>query len=97
MTTILVLLLYFAIAFAPKVPWFAKVGAQLVLGAVIYFGPFKETEFALPKLGSMYGGNAFDIMDGVAFISMGVIGTALGLIATVIATIIYAIVAKKKA
>ena len=96
-STIVVLLLYFAIAFVPKVPWFAKVAAQLVLGAVVYFGPFKETEFALPKVGSMYGGNAFDIMEGVAWLSMGVVGTVLGLIATVLATIIYAVINRKKA
>lgn len=93
-STIIALLLFLGIAFAPKVPWFAKIGIQIVLGLGIYFG-LKETEFMLPKVGSMYGGNAFDVMDGVAWLSMGVLGTVLGIIATIIATILYKLFGKK--
>lgn len=92
-STIIALLLFFGIAFAPKVPWFAKMGIQIVLGLGIYFG-LKETEFMLPKVGSMYGGNAFDVMEGVAWLSMGVLGTGLGLIATLVATILYKVFGK---
>lgn len=96
-STILVLGLYFVIAFLPKVPWYVKVGLQLIIGAVIYFG-FPETEFSFPDdfvFQSLIGGNPEWLGESFNKLAMGVVGTAFGLICTVVATIIYAIFGKK--
>lgn len=97
--TIGALFLYFAIAFAPKVPWYVKVAGQIVLGLVIYF-LFKDTEFVLPggdslPMSSLFGGDAFDIYGGFNKYAFGIIGTVLGLIMTAVATIVYAVVGKR--
>lgn len=98
-STIIGLLLYFGIAFAPKVPWYVKVGAQILLGLVIYFG-FKETEFVLPMgdslpMSSLFGGDAFDIGNGWNKYAFGILGTVLGLVATLVATVLYKLLGKK--
>lgn len=97
--TIVALVLYFGIAFAPKVPWYVKVILQIVMGLVIYFY-FKETSFDLPMgdklpMSSLFGGDAYDLNGGFNKYAFGILGTVLGLIGTVIATIIYAVLGKK--
>ena len=95
--TIIALVLYFGIAFAPKVPWYVKVVLQIIIGLVIYFA-FKETSFELPEclpMSSLFGGDAYDMNGGFNKYAFGILGTVLGLIGTVIATIIYALVGKK--
>ena len=95
--TIIALVLYFGIAFVPKVPWYVKVVLQIIMGLVIYF-VFKETSFELPEglpMSSLFGGDAYDMNGGFNKYAFGVLGTVLGLIGTVIATIIYALVGKK--
>ena len=89
-STILVLGLYFVIAFLPKVPWYVKVVLQLIMGAVIYFG-FPETEFGFPDsfpIQSVIGGNPEWLGESFNKLAMGVIGTVLGLTFTIVATII---------
>jgi hypothetical protein len=97
--TFVVLGLYFIIAFLPKVPWYAKLVLQIILGAVIYMG-FPEAEFVLPMgdslpFSSLLGGNPEWM--GLPFnkYAMGVLGTVLGILGTVFATILYAIFGKK--
>ena len=97
--TIIALVLYFGIAFAPKVPWYVKVVLQIIMGLVIYF-VFKETSFELPMgnklpMSSLFGGDAYDMNGGFNKYAFGVLGTVLGLIGTVVATVIYALVGKK--
>ncbi len=97
--TIVALLLYFAVAFAPKVPWYVKVVVQIIMGLVIYF-VFKEHSFELPMgdklpMSSLFGGDAYDLNGGFNKFAFGILGTVLGLLATIVATIIYALVGKK--
>jgi hypothetical protein len=95
------------IGLLPKVPWWAKLLIQLVIGAAIYFA-LAETEFPLPNpdtnpIGaSLYGGNvakAWGMPDApkFAFISVGAIGTVLGFLATAVGSVIGLIIGKKKA
>lgn len=105
MPLFIVLGLFFVVAFAPKVPWYAKVVLQLIIGAVVYFG-FGDTMFDLPMgdtlpISSLFGGAMSEDMGGDgAFnkLALGVLGTILGLIMTVVATILYALlgIGKKK-
>ena len=93
--TFLVLGAYVLIAFVPRVPWYVKVALQLIMGAVIYFG-FPEVEFELPygdslPISSLFGGSPEWAGGGFNKYAMGVAGTALGLIATVVATAAYAL------
>lgn len=97
-STIIALGIYFVVAFAPKVPWYVKVVLQLIVGAVIYFA-FADTMFDLPAgdtspISSVFGG-APDGMDGFNKYAMGVLGTVLGLLGTLVATILYAVIGKK--
>lgn len=97
--TILVLALYFVIAFLPKVPWYVKVLAQIGIGLVIYFG-FADTSFDLPMgeklpMSTLFGGNAYPEFGSYNKYAFGILGTILGLLATIVATILYAIIGKK--
>ena len=90
-TTIIALGAFFAIAFVPKVPWFAKIFLQIALGCIIYF-VFSETMFDLPMgdslpISSLFGGDGG--MGDFNKLSMGVVGTVLGLVGTLIATGLY--------
>lgn len=92
--TFLVLGAYFFIAFMPKVPWYVKVLLQVIIGAVIYYG-FPETMFDLPAgdklpISSLFGGSPEWTGEGFNKYAMGIIGTVLGLVMTVIATVLYA-------
>lgn len=97
--TFLVLGIYFVVAFLPKVPWYAKIVLQLILGAVLYFA-FADTMFDLPMgdslpISSVFGGSP-SFGDGqFNKYAMGVLGTVLGLLMTVVATVIYALLGKK--
>lgn len=91
--TFLALGAYFIVAFLPKVPWYAKVLIQVVIGAVIYFG-FSETMFDLPAgdslpISSLFGGSSEWSGGGFNKYAMGVLGTVLGLIMTLVATVLY--------
>lgn len=81
--TIVALIVFIGIAFIPKIPWWGRFVIQIVLGAIVYF-PLEEAEFLLPGENTIFGGNAFDMADGVAWISMGVIGFVLGTLASVV-------------
>lgn len=97
------LILFVVTAFLPKIPWWAKILIQLGMGALIYF-MFTETEFALPMgdtlpLSSLFGGNVAkawgDPEAGFAYLSMGFLGTVIGVLATLAATAVGAILKKK--
>lgn len=105
MPLFIVLGLFFIVAFAPKVPWYAKLVVQLIIGAVVYFG-FGDTMFDLPMgdtlpISSLFGGAMSEEMGGDGSfnkLSLGVIGTVLGFIMTAVATGLYAVlgIGKKK-
>ncbi|MFA5504086.1 MAG: hypothetical protein WC314_04780 [Vulcanimicrobiota bacterium] len=100
-STIVALLLYFGIAFVPKVPWYVKVILQIIMGLVIYF-VFKEHSFELPMgdklpMSSLFGGDAYDLNGGLNKYAFGILGTVLGLLGTAVATVIYALLGKKNA
>jgi hypothetical protein len=101
------LAVFVVVGLLPKVPWWAKLLIQIVVGAVIYIA-LAETEFPLPSpdtnpIGaSLYGGNiekawGMDTAPKLAFLSMGVLGTVIGLLTTGVATVIGVILDKKKA
>ena len=98
-TTIIALGVFFVIAFLPKVPWFAKIFLQLALGGIIYF-VFSETMFDLPMgdslpISSLFGGDGG--MGEFNKLSMGVVGTVLGMLGTLVATILYKLLGKNSA
>ncbi len=104
--TIATLAIFVIIGFLPKVPWWAKLLVQVVIGGVIYF-MMADGEFPLPNpdtnpIGaSLYGGNVekawgLDTAPAIAPISMGFIGTVLGVLSTAVGTVIGLIVGKKK-
>lgn len=104
--TIGTLAVFIVVGLLPKVPWWAKLLIQLVIGAVIYIA-MAEAEFPLPApdtnpIGaSLYGGNiekawGMDTAPKLAFLSMGVIGTVLGFLSTGLGTVIGLVVGKKK-
>lgn len=104
--TIGTLAVFVIVGFLPKVPWWAKLLIQIVIGAVIYT-QMAESEFPLPSpdtnpIGAaLYGGNiakAWGMPDApkLAFLSMGVIGTVLGVLSTAVGTVIGLIIGKKK-
>ena len=103
--TIGTLALFTVIGLLPKVPWWAKLLVQVIIGAVIYTA-MAETAFPLPSPDSnpigaeLYGGNvakAWGIPDApkFAFLSIGVLGTVLGFLSTAIGTVIWFFVDKK--
>lgn len=102
--TIGTLLFFVVVGALPKVPWWAKLAIQLIAGAVIY-NVMAETAFPLPApdtnpIGAeMYGGNVAkawgDDSAGFAFLSIGVLSTVLGVLTTIIATIIGLVLGKK--
>lgn len=104
--TIGALAVFIIVGLLPKVPWWAKLLVQLIVGAVIYFA-MAETAFPLPSpdtnpIGAeLYGGNIAKVWGmpdapKLAFLSMGVLGTVIGFIFTVIGTVIGLLVGKKK-
>lgn len=104
--TLATLATFVVIGFLPKVPWWAKLLVQVIMGAVIYIA-FAETSFPLPSpdtnpIGAeLFGGNVakawgMDDAPSVAFLSIGFLGTVLGILSTVIGTVIGLIVDKKK-
>lgn len=104
--TIGTLAAFVIIGLLPKVPWWAKLLVQVIMGAVIYFA-MVETAFPLPSpdtnpIGAeLYGGNVakawgMDDAPALAFLSMGVIGTVLGFLSTGLGTVIWFLVGKKK-
>lgn len=98
-STIIALGLYFAIAFVPKVPWYIKIVLQIIVGLVIY-NVYTETMFDLPMgdklpITALFGGSPEWDGGGFKPLTMGVLGTVLGLIGTGIATGIYAVIGKK--
>jgi hypothetical protein len=104
--TIGTLAVFIVVGLLPKVPWWAKLLIQLIVGAVIYFA-MAETPFPLPNpdtnpIGAeLYGGNiakAWGMEDApkVAFLSIGFLGTVLGVLTTGIVTVIGALVGTKK-
>lgn len=104
--TIGTLAVFVIIGLLPKVPWWAKLIVQLVIGVGIYF-MMPDGEFPLPDpdnnpIGAqLYGGDAAKAMgiseeSTFAFLSMGVIGTVLGFLSTGIGTLIWYLVGKKK-
>ena len=97
-STIIALGLFFGIAIVPKVPWYIKVVAQIIVGAVIYLG-FTETMFDLPMgdklpISALFGGSPEWEGGGFKPLTMGVLGTVLGLLATGLATALYAVIGK---
>lgn len=97
------LALFIVTAFLPKIPWWAKLLIQIGMGALIYF-LFTESEFPLPMadtlpLSSLFGGNVAkawgDPEAGFAYLSMGVLGTMIGMLATAVTSIIGALMKKK--
>ena len=105
--TIGTLVAFVVIGLLPKVPWWAKLLIQVIIGAVIYT-VMPESEFPLPApdtnpIGaSLYGGNiekawGMDTAPKLAFLSMGVIGTVVGFLSTAVGTLIWFLVGKKKA
>lgn len=104
--TIGTLAVFVIIGFLPKVPWWAKLLVQILIGAVIYI-VMAESEFPLPSpdtnpIGaSLYGGNiekawGLDTAPALAFLSVGVIGTVLGFLSTAVGTLLWFLVGKKK-
>lgn len=100
------LAVFIIVAVLPKVPWWAKILIQVAIGMLIYF-TMPEGEFPLPSpdtnpIGaSLYGGNVYKVWGmedapKVAYLSMGVIATVLGILATLTATAVQAILGKKK-
>lgn len=91
-------------AVIPKIPWWAKLVIQIGLGLLVY-NVFVETEFPLPMadtlpISSFFGGNVAkawgDPEAKFAFLSMGFLGTVLGVFLTLIVTAIGALMGKKK-
>lgn len=104
--TIGTLAVFVIIGFLPKVPWWAKLLVQLVIGGIIYFA-MAETAFPLPSpdtnpIGAeLYGGNVAQVWGmpdapKVAFLSIGFLGTVLGVLSTAVGTVIGLLVGKKK-
>jgi hypothetical protein len=104
--TIATLACFVLVGLLPKVPWWAKLLVQVVVGAGIYLF-LAEHEFPLPSpdtnpIGaSLYGGNiakawGMDDAPALAFLSMGVIGPVLGFLSTAAGTLLWYLVDKKK-
>ncbi len=92
------LAIFLVIGFLPRVPWWGKLVAQLLLGGVIYFG-FSQSFFELPfgdtlPISALAGGDGG--MGEFSPLSFGVIGTVLGFLATAVGTAIGALVEKRR-
>lgn len=104
--TIGTLVAFVAIGFLPKIPWWAKLLVQVILGTVIYVF-MADKAFPLPSpdtnpIGAeLYGGNAakaWGIPDAptFAFLSIGVLGTVLGFLSTAVGTVVGVLMGKKE-
>ncbi len=96
--TLGILALFIVIGCLPKVPWWAKVVIQLIIGAVIYIA-FSDKWFEFPygdtlPISMLAGGNAGS--EGFAYLSMGVLGTVIGLLFTALATVVGLLLKKKE-
>lgn len=98
------LLAFLLPAVLPKIPWWAKLVIQIGLGLLVY-NVFVEAEFPLPMadtlpISSFFGGNVAkawgDPEAKFAFLSMGFLGTVLGVLLTLVVTAIGALLGKKK-
>lgn len=98
------LLAFLLPAVLPKVPWWAKLLIQIGLGLLVY-NVFVESEFPFPMadtlpISSLFGGNVAkawgDPEAKFAFLSMGFLGTVLGVLLTLVTTALGALFGKKK-
>ncbi len=92
LVTLGVLAVFIVIGLIPQIPFPAKLGLQLVLALVIYFGPPSEHYFELGE--QMFkGGQA--VTGKFNFLSMALIAFVLGVVSSVVGIIPARLLAKK--
>lgn len=97
--TLMVLIAFVVVGFIPKIPLLGRIAIQVVAGLAIYFG-MKEAMFGLPNpdrlpMSELYGGDGG--MGEFNKYALGVIAPVLGIICSLIAAVIFKLLAKKDA